>query len=177
MLVFWRHGYSGTSLADLVEATGLGRQSLYNTFGDKNALFTAVLQHYQTRFADSARDLAEPTAGLKELKRFMLGVIAQQRTHQCGACMIVKTAFDFQLRDEAIQAVVSRAAQGTRKVFADLVRRAQARGEVDPERDPTTLANYLFSTFNGLSSLAQTGAEDTEIKQALDLALEAIRPK
>src|ERR671935_2536743 len=43
---FWRKGYEATSLSDLLEATGLARQSLYNAFGDKRALFLAALRRY-----------------------------------------------------------------------------------------------------------------------------------
>jgi len=43
---FWRKGYEATTLSDLLEATGLARQSLYNTFGDKRALFLASLRRY-----------------------------------------------------------------------------------------------------------------------------------
>jgi TetR/AcrR family transcriptional repressor of nem operon len=44
--VFWQHGYDGTSIQDLETATGLGRGSLYNAFGDKAALFRTVLARY-----------------------------------------------------------------------------------------------------------------------------------
>ncbi|HXM75638.1 MAG TPA: TetR/AcrR family transcriptional regulator, partial [Thermoanaerobaculia bacterium] len=43
---FWRKGYEATTLSDLLEATGLARQSLYNTFGDKRALFLTSLRRY-----------------------------------------------------------------------------------------------------------------------------------
>ena len=42
MQVFWRKGYDGTSIPDLLEATGLSRSSLYETFGDKAALFATI---------------------------------------------------------------------------------------------------------------------------------------
>ena len=46
MNTFWERGYDSTSYPDLVEATGLGRQNLYQAFGDKRSLLTAVLRHY-----------------------------------------------------------------------------------------------------------------------------------
>jgi len=46
MVIFWEKGYEATSLNDLLEATGLARQSLYNTFGDKRGLFLASLRRY-----------------------------------------------------------------------------------------------------------------------------------
>jgi AcrR family transcriptional regulator len=44
--LFWARGFAGVSLSDLEEATGLGRQSLYAAFGNKEALFAAVLERY-----------------------------------------------------------------------------------------------------------------------------------
>ena len=44
--MFWRKGYEGTSYADLTEATGLERPSLYAAFGNKEALFRRALARY-----------------------------------------------------------------------------------------------------------------------------------
>ncbi len=44
--VFWDNGYAGTSLDDLVAASGLGKGSLYGAFGDKRSLFLRVLREY-----------------------------------------------------------------------------------------------------------------------------------
>src|SRR2546423_14715860 len=45
--VFWKAGYAGTSLDDLVAATGMNRPSLYAAFGDKRALYLKTLEHYR----------------------------------------------------------------------------------------------------------------------------------
>lgn len=46
--MFWRKGYEKTSLDDLIEAMGVGRQSLYNTFGDKRAIYLTALDEHRT---------------------------------------------------------------------------------------------------------------------------------
>ncbi|PIV78643.1 MAG: hypothetical protein COW54_08215 [Rhodobacteraceae bacterium CG17_big_fil_post_rev_8_21_14_2_50_63_15] len=46
MRAFWAHGHQGTSMSDLVAATGLNRGSLYAGFGNKRDLFLLVLKHY-----------------------------------------------------------------------------------------------------------------------------------
>ena len=47
--LFWDRGYEGTSLADLEAHLGLGRQSLYNAFGDKHTLFLKALDRYRRK--------------------------------------------------------------------------------------------------------------------------------
>ena len=54
MDVFWVKGYENTSMKDLMEATGLLKGSLYNTFGSKEELYLKCLEQYghnsQARF-------------------------------------------------------------------------------------------------------------------------------
>ena len=47
MQVFWAKGFAATSTEDLVAAMGIGRQSLYNAFGDKRRLYLESLEAYQ----------------------------------------------------------------------------------------------------------------------------------
>ena len=47
MNVFWRLGYEHTSLDALMQEMGIARQSLYDTFGDKRALYLRALAHYR----------------------------------------------------------------------------------------------------------------------------------
>jgi AcrR family transcriptional regulator len=47
MRVFWKKGYANTSIADLVEETGVARYGWYTAFGDKDEIFVAALEHYR----------------------------------------------------------------------------------------------------------------------------------
>ncbi|PZG20456.1 TetR family transcriptional regulator, partial [Micromonospora craterilacus] len=63
MRVFWQHGYEGASLADLTEAMGINRTSMYAAFGNKEELFRKALTRYSNGPASyGAEALAEPTA-------------------------------------------------------------------------------------------------------------------
>ncbi|GGN62772.1 TetR family transcriptional regulator [Streptomyces kronopolitis] len=52
MAVFWQRGYADTSLDLLGAATGLGRGSLYGTFGGKDSLFRRCLDRYAATYGD-----------------------------------------------------------------------------------------------------------------------------
>ena len=69
--VFWAKGFASTSTDDLLTAMGIGRQSLYNAFQDKRALYLEALERYQrTTTAGHLQRLngaASPIAGVKAL--------------------------------------------------------------------------------------------------------------
>ena len=76
MMVFWRNGYEGASMADLTQAMGINSPSLYACFGSKEGLFKAVLDHYDQRRATFMQDvLAAPTAA-EVAEAFLYGVAA-----------------------------------------------------------------------------------------------------
>src|SRR5210317_1687253 len=61
MLVFWEQGYEATGMTGLLEQVGIGRQSLYDTFGDKRSLFIESLNHYfRTRIGPMLAQLRAP---------------------------------------------------------------------------------------------------------------------
>ena len=61
--VFWRHGYEGTSMADLTSAMGMNRPSVYDVFGTKEDLFRKAVARYAERDMAYARAaLDQPTA-------------------------------------------------------------------------------------------------------------------
>lgn len=76
MMVFWKKGYEGTSYEDLVKETGVNRTSLYNSFGDKRAMFLKVLDVYHTTIkVDLLKEISKPDSGLKDLIGFLEHVI------------------------------------------------------------------------------------------------------
>src|SRR5256885_13810019 len=68
---FWKAGYAGTSLDDLVEATGMNRPSLYAAFGDKRDLYLKTLEQYSAGArAETLEALADDPPLHVFLKRF-----------------------------------------------------------------------------------------------------------
>src|SRR5882724_2043283 len=92
--VFWRRGFEGSTLPDLEDAIGLGRQSLYNHYTDKRALFLAVLQRYEEYTDAALAPLRASVAGLDTIVQFFSGGRAKQREVRSGGCMIAKLAAD-----------------------------------------------------------------------------------
>lgn len=71
LMQFWEFGYYGTSVEDLVSATGLSRSSLYSEFKNKKELFKACLRFYTTVLADeSVSHMEKENAGINELRKY-----------------------------------------------------------------------------------------------------------
>lgn len=174
MVAFWQRGYEGCSVRDLLDATGLPRQSLYNTFGDKRGLFLRVLARYRERVEEDLAPLKAPGADLGELRRYMLGALGVQAELGSGACLLVVTAFGPASADTEVQAAIDAGASSVRRAFARLLKRLRDDEVLPYELEPKAGADYLYAVLNGLSALQRTGAGARRVRTALDAALRSI---
>jgi AcrR family transcriptional regulator len=167
LAVFWRRGYDGTAISELVAATGVQRQSLYNAYRDKQGLFHATLAHYVARVEESLLPLTAAAAGLGELERYLAGALEIYRARGGGACLLVKTAFSEESADADVRRSIRRGADAVRTCFAEVVARAK--------RSPEAAAAYLYAVLSGLSALSHTGGEKRHGEVILRHAIESVR--
>src|SRR6187431_2537654 len=70
--LFWLKGYNGTSMQELVDALGISRSSLYDTYVDKHTLYLKSLQFYQANGQKQITDIAAGTTSAKDaIKRLL----------------------------------------------------------------------------------------------------------
>jgi TetR/AcrR family transcriptional repressor of nem operon len=167
LMVFWRLGYDGSSVSELVSSTGVQRQSLYNAFGDKRGLFVAALQFYRERALEALAPLASPSAGVVEVQAYMRGVLELQRTLRCGACFMVKTAFGHENGDEEIRILIEETSDSVRSAFANAIQRSVSNGELPASTEPHECARFLYSLLHGLSALMRTGGTMNQASNVL----------
>lgn len=110
--VFWEHGYDGTSIPDLEDATGIRRSSLYNTFGSKRGLFDAAVQSYLDEvIRPRLRPLHDDPVAPNALTGYLTGLRdAFENLDSMSAtngCLLVNTARESIARDPAVVRVVA----------------------------------------------------------------------
>jgi TetR/AcrR family transcriptional regulator, transcriptional repressor for nem operon len=66
--VFAAHGYDATSLAMLMQASGLGKQSLYNAFGDKQQMYLDAVDHSVAQFGGVATAMNAAENGMAAIE-------------------------------------------------------------------------------------------------------------
>src|SRR5258706_12895425 len=134
--VFWAKGYASTSTDDLLTAMGIGRQSLYNAFQDKRALYLEALEKYQrTSTAGHLQRLngaASPIAGVEGL---LSGLISDTDDIRALGCMGVGAICEFGSTDPDIAALRSKVSPAFHNRLVERLKEGQAAGEIDRSLD------------------------------------------
>ena len=107
MEVFWAHGYEATSVQDLLDAMGINRASMYDTFGDKHALFMAAFEHYGRTVTRGVEEVLDgpgsPLANIRKVLTRMAGDVVGGRSRGCLAC---NTAVELAPHDSEVAGAV-----------------------------------------------------------------------
>lgn len=172
--LFWAKGFAGVSISDLEAATGLGRQSLYSAFGNKETLFGAVLERYAAATEAWLAPLFAATAGLADVRRYARDALAAQRTHGCHGCLVVKTLWDRGIADAALLKRAQAATRRVRAAFAHALGRAAARGEIGAGDDDRR-ADLCFASLNGLAALRRAGVSEARALATFEQLLDSWR--
>ena len=170
--VFWRKGYEGASMADLTEAMGISRPSIYNCFGNKEALFRKALDLYEVeKTAYMAEALRQPTA--RAVAEHLLAGSLERQTSICDPKGCLSVISSMQCGDEAAairQEVNARGAAANDALIARF-RQAKVDGDLPESADPEGLSRLLYAVSSGVSMQAQNGATPEQLRSLVDTAL------
>lgn len=156
MELFWSHGYEATGMSALCAQMGLGRQSVYNAFGDKESLFAEALTHYgRTMLQPIIAMLDAPGSGLANVESVlqMWTERAQDPSHQ--GCMMANSIAEFGLKEPRISQALASMLADMEAAFYRALRRAEEDGELPAGRDPRSLARLLTTVGQGLSAVSR----------------------
>ena len=170
METFWEHGYSGASLSMLTEATGLGRGSLYGTFGNKESLFRACLQRYAETYRgdyESALEEQDPVEGIRAFYQSLIVRMLDPRVP--GGCLVAQSASLATALDPRGQAAVAAMLEEQRVS----VTRALEHAGVPPARG-RALAEYVVAVRQSLAVLHRAGSGEEELRRVADLACDTV---
>lgn len=174
MLVFWEKGYEATSIANLLESTGINRGSFYNAFGGKRQLFTLALEKYdgETRkpLLAELESLDNPTLAFKTLFNLLIQQ-AQDDTERKG-CFLVNTSLEFKFHDLNVQNIVTKGFKEFEAFFRRGIEVSQARGEMPQTLNSSATAKTLFSLIVGIRILGRGVYDKSALK---DITVQAMR--
>ncbi|UII34936.1 TetR/AcrR family transcriptional regulator [Fulvivirga ulvae] len=162
--LFWKKGYHGTSMQDLVDATGLNRSSLYNSFGDKFSLFLESLKFYQDREQTLAfANLFKENSAIASIRSFFTALVdGIENDQDRKGCYLINCTAELSATEKKVQEFLLNNQQVLLCTFADLIRAGQEKGEISAHKNAHQLALYLFTSLQGLrlTGMLTTSKED-----------------
>ncbi|WP_243789559.1 TetR/AcrR family transcriptional regulator [Saccharopolyspora gloriosae] len=170
MHVFWEHGYAEASLNRLLTATGLGRGSLYSTFGGKEQLFRLSLQRYAelfgSRLTQALREHPDdPVAAIRAFYDAVLDRLANPEVP--AGCLITRLAAETAELDEPVRDAVGNALNEQRAEVRAALRPAE-KSLSGKELDD--LALYVSAVNQSLTVLHVAGTPLEELRTVADMA-------
>ncbi|MFB7331364.1 TetR/AcrR family transcriptional regulator [Streptomyces adustus] len=172
--LFWRRGYEATSMADLVERLGIGRASIYATYGNKHDLYLKALERYgETRDPLLLRELSQPGPALPAVRAVVRRFAAEAAAEDSRArgCFVTNTAAELAPHDAAAARRVELSWEHLETLLHSALVRAQAQGELPPHREPRTLARMLLVLMQGLRVVGKVSADPARVREAAEQAL------
>lgn len=172
LLLFWRHGYEGASLAALAGAMGINMPSLYAAFGNKEMLFRRALERYLEGPASYLpKALKAPTARAATEKLFRGAIDMVMNPRHPDGCMLVQGALASGPVAESICKQLSLTRAAAEAAVRHRFELAIAEGDLSADVDPTILARYIITVIWGLSVQAAGGATRAHLHEVAQLAM------
>src|SRR5271157_398552 len=159
---FWQRGYEATSVRDLADKMGISAPSLYNTYGDKHALFVQALEHYLDHSARALIKRLENSLPPKQaIRRFIEEIIIERSVNdrERRGCFLINSALEVAPHDRELGAFIADRLAEIEAFFYRSIKAAQAEGAVPRNRAAKDLARLLLGVLLGIRVLARSKPE------------------
>lgn len=168
--IFWRQGYANTSLTQLEKHLGIGRKSMYDTFGDKEQLFLRVLDNYLT----IPFPIAAESASWPEIKAMFHNGPPYEAKYR--ACLFVNTIQEFGLDLQSeVKKRIKKHLKRLDRCFTRALTNAIEKNEIE-KVEIALMAKYLTASLQSLSIMSKGGCTHKELHAIADTALSVITP-
>jgi TetR/AcrR family transcriptional repressor of nem operon len=171
--LFWSKGYNCTSANDLVDTLGLSRSSLYDTYGDKHALFVKALMRYKQELGGKLIEMIEQTEDVKATIAEILQMIVEQDRTAINpkGCFMVNTAVELSGIDTEIANIVNGNRDDIENALQTAIKRGQENGQFSSKHDPIALTRYFINTFFGLRISIKFNNDPKILKDIIEVSL------
>ena len=167
--LFWNKGFNGTSMQDLVNVTGLNRSSLYNSFGNKKALYELVLKQYQEEskiFFENAVSVAKDPLDAIQIV-FKLIITSIYEDIEGKGCFLINCTTELSRSDEGLKSFLAHGSDGMVQFFEHLVKEGQTSGVINTRETAENYALYLYSFFQGIRMTGILMKDKTRLDQVV----------
>ncbi len=174
MLVFWRKGFAATSMAELIEATGISSSSLYAAFGSKEGFYLEAMDYYARTEGPAVwgklNDSPTARTGIEELLLAAVDYMHGCESHPAG-CMITLGGVS-----EDCSSPILDASRTYRHLCLDWLQSRLARavneGELPAGTDVAGVSRYYLGLLQGIAVQSRDGAAPDELAGIVNAAMD-----
>jgi TetR/AcrR family transcriptional repressor of nem operon len=170
--LFWRLGYENTFMQALMKGMGIARQSLYDTFGDKRALYLKAMGHYRDQTNSQMQRMLNEIPSVRDgFTRLLYGLAAEtQEQHERG-CLLLSANLQRDPKDAVVRDFLRDNQARVEAIFLQALARAQKLEELSPQDDPAALARFFVVTIQGMRAMARLKSDRKALEQVARVAL------
>jgi TetR/AcrR family transcriptional regulator, transcriptional repressor for nem operon len=165
------HGYSSTSLDDVLRESGVGKGNFYYHFKSKEELGYAIIDRLVTGFLERTLEpcFSDPSdVPLAQIRCFLHRVLEAQRERNCvGGCAMGNLASELSDVHEGFRARLATLFSRWQARLASALRLARERGEVTAGCDPETMARFIVASLEGSILLAKVSKDIRMMEQCV----------
>ena len=173
--IFRARGFKHTSFSDLTDGLGVNRQSLYDTYGDKQTLFITALRRYTDRMVDTLGRKLDPSRDVRDdLRQLLEGMIEANCGNGSPGCLMVNSMVEQGPHDPETRTLAQAHARALEGILAGRLKAAQDKGEIGQKKDVVALAHFIMHLMLGLSVASRAFGRREDLLQTVGLALQAL---
>ncbi|GAB1857139.1 TetR/AcrR family transcriptional regulator [Flavobacteriaceae bacterium MHTCC 0001] len=174
--VFHDKGFNATSMQDIVDATGLNRSSIYNSFENKHNLYLECLKAYKTKYSELlSEELLISTNPLEAIERiFEFYYTEMSKTEKDKGCLLVNCTSEMANHDKAITSFLCNNQNEMLNLLEDLVHKGQLNNLINLKKTPKAYALYLYSSIQGFRMTGILISDKAELQMIIKTIIQTL---
>ncbi len=174
--LFQQKGYNGTSMEEVLKATGLSRSSLYDTFGDKHNLYIESLEFYQKNSLSHSEKIEEkPINGLQKIDYLFKNVVNHLIAYpNDNGCLLVNAAAEMSKQCFKTQQVICNNKDEVQDLLTNWLNDAQDSKVLKLTKPTKNYSQFLYNTLLGLRVMSQSGASKQELNNIIKVTIDSL---
>lgn len=171
--------YHAVGIQEILNKADVPKGSFYHYFESKEAFGVAIVEYYGEYLARLiAEKLSDGGFSPRErIRNYFLSIRDYYSVHGCGrGCLVAKLAIEVENPSTAMAGALKREFDKWTALFAACIKEGQANGEISPDYEAETMAEFLYTSWEGALVRMQVNRDIRPVEKFIDV-LDQIMPK
>jgi len=173
MNLFWKQGYSATSVQDLVSCLGINRASLYDTFGDKEQLFKKSFELYRRTNKDGLIQFFQSRPSVKEgfAELFQKAIQEAITDKDRKGCFVVNTTTELIPNDKNLLEILESNKKDFETIFYEYLKKGKEDGQLKTTQNLKSVASLFYTLYSGIRVVSKVSTDNKKLIDSVNVAL------